>query len=631
MFYSQLVLAKKGPLGKIWLAAHLEKKVPKLQIMSTNIPESVDNIENPDCPMALRVSGHLLLGVVRIFSRKVSYLMSDCSEAIVKIKDAFSGPGVVHLAPGASTRRYDEITNPEGFDEMDLDTALPSQAFARNDDDDLLAGMSLPEGAYGDVTLPEPQFAMEGDMALDGFGDRPAFGDDGYAAEDTEAAPGFGVNDNIEVFEAPLDLPSSKRARRSPAAESPAAGEEMEMEVERMRSAVDGASPVGVSVANAEASDVQELPLGPEPEMDLELPRFDEGDAQLNAGLDAAVVDDFDVVRRASMDDIPESLPVQLSAAEELDRRASQRPKRKMLVDDEIQIPTAQMKAQLNDTSNITVDLDNFAGASQAAVAHSSRSIIDPYLAPPSLEFVPAELLARPCFKSAGGAASPKRRRSSISTRASLGERPPTTSGIAAGEEGQVVEERSPQADIFAPEELPQYFGVEQDPYLPFDDQPPFETSGMQEGSVEFEPPADEPSSARRRSRHAAEAFPLPPSFAAATALPEVDASASAHPIDSGGSSQGARPFEDNWSLRTQKMYNVLADAFIESEGMALSYDAMVARTAAKHKRRVVAGCFQELLFLTTHGVTQLVQGEAYSDIIISKAEGFDSISISAT
>eukprot|EP00967_Tisochrysis_lutea_P033130 scaffold39311_cov32-Tisochrysis_lutea.AAC.7 len=196
------------------------------------------------------------------------------------------------------------------------------------------------------------------------------------------------------------------------------------------------------------------------------------------------------------------------------------------------------MKAQLNDTSNITVDLDNFAGASQAAVAHSSRSIIDPYLAPPSLEFVPAELLARPCFKSAGGAASPKRRRSSISTRASLGERPPTTSGIAAGEEGQVVEERSPQADIFAPEELPQYFGVEQDPYLPFDDQPPFETSGMQEGSVEFEPPADEPSSARRRSRHAAEAFPLPPSFAAATALPEVDASASAHPIDSGGSSQ---------------------------------------------------------------------------------------------
>jgi hypothetical protein len=32
------VLAKKGPLGKIWLAAHMEKKVPKIHIIQTNIP-----------------------------------------------------------------------------------------------------------------------------------------------------------------------------------------------------------------------------------------------------------------------------------------------------------------------------------------------------------------------------------------------------------------------------------------------------------------------------------------------------------------------------------------------------------------------------------------------------------------
>ena len=70
------MLAKKGPLGKIWLAAHMEKKVPKIQIVQTNIPESVNDIQNPTVPMALRVSGHLLLGVVRIFSRKVRDL--DC-------------------------------------------------------------------------------------------------------------------------------------------------------------------------------------------------------------------------------------------------------------------------------------------------------------------------------------------------------------------------------------------------------------------------------------------------------------------------------------------------------------------------------------------------------------------------
>ena len=42
------MLAKKGPLGKIWLAAHMgEKKVPKVQVVATNIPESIQHIENP--------------------------------------------------------------------------------------------------------------------------------------------------------------------------------------------------------------------------------------------------------------------------------------------------------------------------------------------------------------------------------------------------------------------------------------------------------------------------------------------------------------------------------------------------------------------------------------------------------
>ena len=36
--------------------------------------------------MALRLSGQLLLGVVRIYSRKAKYLLDDCNEAIVKIK-----------------------------------------------------------------------------------------------------------------------------------------------------------------------------------------------------------------------------------------------------------------------------------------------------------------------------------------------------------------------------------------------------------------------------------------------------------------------------------------------------------------------------------------------------------------
>mmetsp|Transcript_12754 Transcript_12754/g.25584 ORF Transcript_12754/g.25584 Transcript_12754/m.25584 type:complete len:724 (+) Transcript_12754:1388-3559(+) len=90
MFYSQIILAKKGPLGKVWLAAHWgDKKLGRPQIFSTDIANSVDSIVNPTVPLALRVSGHLLLGVVRIYSRKVKYLANDCHEALVKIKMAF--------------------------------------------------------------------------------------------------------------------------------------------------------------------------------------------------------------------------------------------------------------------------------------------------------------------------------------------------------------------------------------------------------------------------------------------------------------------------------------------------------------------------------------------------------------
>lgn len=36
--------------------------------------------------MALRLSAQLLLGVVRIYSRKTRYLLDDCNEALMKIK-----------------------------------------------------------------------------------------------------------------------------------------------------------------------------------------------------------------------------------------------------------------------------------------------------------------------------------------------------------------------------------------------------------------------------------------------------------------------------------------------------------------------------------------------------------------
>jgi hypothetical protein len=41
MFYSQYILAKRGPLGTIWIAAHLDRKLRKNQIAETDLITSV--------------------------------------------------------------------------------------------------------------------------------------------------------------------------------------------------------------------------------------------------------------------------------------------------------------------------------------------------------------------------------------------------------------------------------------------------------------------------------------------------------------------------------------------------------------------------------------------------------------
>lgn len=101
---------KRGPLGKVWLASHLERKLSKSALLQTNIPNSVTAIlggaEDEVVPvMALRLSGQLLLGVARIYSRKAKYLQDDCSEAYLKIKLAFrTAPNAGGLVGGNGAR-----------------------------------------------------------------------------------------------------------------------------------------------------------------------------------------------------------------------------------------------------------------------------------------------------------------------------------------------------------------------------------------------------------------------------------------------------------------------------------------------------------------------------------------------
>ena len=87
MFYSETLLSKTGPLARVWLSANLERKLSKNHILQASVKDSVEAIVAPNqAPMALRLSGQLLLGVARIYSRKARYLLDDCNEALMKIK-----------------------------------------------------------------------------------------------------------------------------------------------------------------------------------------------------------------------------------------------------------------------------------------------------------------------------------------------------------------------------------------------------------------------------------------------------------------------------------------------------------------------------------------------------------------
>lgn len=84
---SETLISPQGPLATVWLAANFDKKLHKQQLLQADIPELTEIISNNQ--ITLRLSGLLLLGVVRIYSRKTKYLLDDVNDILVKLKTSF--------------------------------------------------------------------------------------------------------------------------------------------------------------------------------------------------------------------------------------------------------------------------------------------------------------------------------------------------------------------------------------------------------------------------------------------------------------------------------------------------------------------------------------------------------------
>ncbi|KAK8846757.1 hypothetical protein IAR55_005845 [Kwoniella newhampshirensis] len=125
-------LVKSGPLAKIWLSAHQEKKLSKAQALGVDVGESVEAILTQDAALPLRSSGPLMLGVVRIYSRKAGYLLDDCKETRERISLAFR-PGIVDLPEDQVRASKNAITiadNRNEFDFFDWSWSVPGPSLS---------------------------------------------------------------------------------------------------------------------------------------------------------------------------------------------------------------------------------------------------------------------------------------------------------------------------------------------------------------------------------------------------------------------------------------------------------------------------------------------------------------------
>ncbi|PIA27991.1 hypothetical protein AQUCO_07400087v1 [Aquilegia coerulea] len=199
MFYSHTFLARKSPLGTVWIAAHLQHKIRKNHVSDTNIASTVDYIMMPDVPIALRMQAFLLLGVVRIYSRKVGYLYHDCNEIMSRIRTSFASIKEIDLPEGETHAAFESITLPETFelDALDLD----DEPYHEGDPD---SNIRDPEGITLTEQIPyevNPYTTFFEGMDVEGTYDIPDTGvrpmDEDIPSHQVNS--GVGVSDHVPV------------------------------------------------------------------------------------------------------------------------------------------------------------------------------------------------------------------------------------------------------------------------------------------------------------------------------------------------------------------------------------------------------------------------------------------------
>ncbi|CAI9090767.1 OLC1v1025602C1 [Oldenlandia corymbosa var. corymbosa] len=111
------------------MAATMKGKINRKDLVKLNIIKICEEIMNPSVPMALRLSGILMGGVVIVYERKVKLLFDDVNRLLVELNQAWKvqvEPDPTVLPKSRSQAKRKSITLPENQDHDlgDLDQSL---------------------------------------------------------------------------------------------------------------------------------------------------------------------------------------------------------------------------------------------------------------------------------------------------------------------------------------------------------------------------------------------------------------------------------------------------------------------------------------------------------------------------
>lgn len=624
MFYSKYMFVTKGRLAKVWLAAHWEKKLTKQGVLKTDVEESCETIINPMHPLALRVSGQLLVGVSRIYQRKVKYLQEDASDAMTKIKMTFR-PSNVDLPPDATVAAEGAITMRQEvpMDDWELPD-IPLADLARLDDPDLdhslMLDLEMPVGRDG-ATLQhdgdiEPS-TLEMELDIDGevsmkleeeaaqedllgitdaslmmdshtaTGDHPDVSMDIIPMDDMDITMDLGLGEiGVET-----DIPATPGFGNQSAP-----GSEIEQGRDAALSDMDPSMQLSAAELNLhDKTGPDGLVVEEDQESMLKLQDV-QSPSMSGIGIDASNLQSpgFNLADHSIM-------PMDIQSP------MVQQPKRKKQrvykIDNEIELSSRHIKNSIKDVSDITGHRPKFNFKRKRRYRRANTTT------------------TKASFEE-GLKRFPARRHRRMA--------PELQEMFAAMVQQRVIDQQD--SDDEQPAEQ------EQDKNKDEDDQKHDETIEIPDISLaDQQLPADLDETLDLEGMPQAEGPGLEQEFD--MNLEDVDlADIQLDPIEEPQEEEGpqmneeifdkpsnldvgiARGGKGSWSKRTEKMFQWLDNNFQDQD--EISYEAMV----KGKKRRTAVGCFYELLVLKSHDFIQVEQPEAHGDIAISKTDKWDDV-----